>query len=416
MTSFENLALNTSTYHHTDLLTVAPSVSSQNTSFDVYYNNVTTVCDRTQHSMQYRIYRIVIDVFLVGIICVVGFIGNALSIAVLKRDRDKKNTTNWLLQTLAFSDTLYLLACVFLQTIKGIKEYTDWCPILDTILPYMEPYIWVFASIAQTITVWLVMLVTIDRYIAICKPLKTQMRTLQRAKLAVTLVVVTAIIYNIPRFLERRIMYVTCTNRTVVRSIKTPLRESNMYFLIYKTILYFIFRTVGPLLTLIGLNLRLIQALQAVRKKHRDMTRSTKNRDNITLMLVVVVSIFVICEIPDLILRVVVTIRELYPNFVSVLVLRYINAVTNMMLTVNSSINFLIYCLIGQKFRKILRQMCCGRIKGGIPEVSEIEPLNTRTTGACVTSASTMAPTNGLMQEETNGKTAADTKGSDVQL
>ena len=342
-------------------------------------NSNITACG-PKHTPHYRIYRIVIDVVLVGIVCIVGFIGNALCIAVLRRDRERKNTTNWLLQTLAFSDTLYLIACVLFQTVKGINDYTDWFPWLNMSFPYMEPYIWAFASIAQTITVWLVMLVTMDRYIAICKPLKTQMRTLHRAKFAVSVVIITAIIYNIPRFLERRIVYIydRCSNTTMVKTTKTELREDPHYFLIYKTILYFIFRAVGPLIMLIGLNLRLINALRAVRRKHRDMKRSPKNRDNITLMLVVVVSIFIICEIPDLILRVIVTIKEFTPTWkISIHKLRYANAITNMMLTVNSSINFLIYCLIGSKFRKILQHMCCDPIKVRAPDITEIEHLNT---------------------------------------
>ena len=38
---------------------------------------------------------------------------------------------------------------------------------------------------------------------------------------------------------------------------------------------------------------------------------------------------------------------------------RLINSVTNVMLTLNSSINFLIYCLVGKKFRRIFVRMVC---------------------------------------------------------
>lgn len=333
---------------------------------------------------EYLMFRFVVDVCIVGILCLVGFVGNAMCIAVLHRDcgKDKKNTTNWLLQTLAMADTLYLITCIFFQTIKGIKEYTDWVPALDVALPYMEPYVWAFASIAQTITVWLVILVTVDRYVAICKPLKTQLRTIQRAKMAVAVVVIMAIFYNIPRFLEREIVYKydEKTNSTIVISDKTALRLNKTYFLIYKTIMYFIFRSIGPLLLLMGLNFRLIRALQEVRRKHRDMTKSNRHKENVTLILVVVVSIFIICEIPDTMLRFVVTLCEFVPIIrINLLTLRYLNSCTNMLLTVNSSINFLIYCLIGQKFRKIFRQMCCRSSGTSIIEASESEPLTTRT-------------------------------------
>ena len=330
----------------------------------------------------FRTFRIVVNVFVVGILCLVGFVGNALSVAVLRRDRDKKNTTNWLLQTLAVADTLYLCASVFVQTLKTINADTNWWPDLQRAFPYLEPYIWPFASIAQTITVWLVMLVTIDRYIAVCLPLKTNMRTLQRTKLAVAIVVIAAILYNVPRFLEREIItkFDSCTNRTILETKKTKFRENRVYFLVYKTIMYFIFRTIGPLLALIILNLRLVKALREVRKKHRDMTRSTKHRENITLMLVVVVTVFILCELPDLIVRIVFAFLVFAKSgSYNIWTLRYINVTSNALLTLNSGINFLIYCLIGNKFRNILWRMCCTRDRAGLSEVSETEPLTAKT-------------------------------------
>ena len=37
----------------------------------------------------------------------------------------------------------------------------------------------------------------------------------------------------------------------------------------------------------------------------------------------------------------------------------YINAITNVLLTLNSAVNFLIYCLVGSKFRRIFVAMIC---------------------------------------------------------
>uniref|UniRef100_X2B1Y7 G-protein coupled receptors family 1 profile domain-containing protein n=1 Tax=Capitella teleta TaxID=283909 RepID=X2B1Y7_CAPTE len=310
----------------------------------------------------FDLYRFIVDVYVVGFLCLFGFIGNALSIAVLYRDRGKKNTTNWLLQTLAVGDTLYLMACVFIQPLKTINTQTNWIPGLKNTLPYLERYIWAAASIAQTITVWTVLLVTLDRFMAICKPLSTQLRSLERAKLTVTIVIVLAILYNIPRFFEREVVIEVnkqC-NTTYVKVDKSAMRQSKIYFLVYKTICYFIFRAIGPLLTLIILNYKLIKALQEVRRRHEDLTRSGKHRENITLMLVVVVCVFIVCTLPDLFLRLIVAFREFFPHLTRGLQWHWLsamNVITNMLLVINSSINFLIYCLIGKKFRKILTQM-----------------------------------------------------------
>lgn len=66
--------------------------------------NVTATAVSGSLSSTYIAYRVAVDVYLVGALCVAGLLGNALSIAVLYRDRrddDKRNTTNWLLQVRA---------------------------------------------------------------------------------------------------------------------------------------------------------------------------------------------------------------------------------------------------------------------------------------------------------------------------
>ncbi len=343
---------------------------------------ITTTISPMVNDPTYVSYRIIVDVYLVGVLCVMGFIGNALSIAVLYRDHEKKNTTNWLLQTLAVVDTLYLFTCFFIQTLSTIRDYTEWLPTMREIFSHMMPYIWAVASIAQTITVWTVMLVTIDRYIAVCMPLQTHLRSLERAKIAVVIVCLLAVLYNIPRFFEREVVVQEqgCIAKTIQLK-KTAFRKNKVYFLVYKTIMYFMFRTIGPLLTLIILNVKLILALKEMRRKHKDLTKGSKHRENITFMLVIVVTVFVICEMPDLILRILVTMYEFQAVELDINKLRYVNVMTNMLLTVNSSINFLIYCLVGKKFRRILLDMyaCTARQRDSNMEVSETEPLTTRT-------------------------------------
>lgn len=342
-------------------------------------------------SHMYVMYKIIMDVYIVGILCLAGFIGNILSIVVLNRDKEKQNTTNWLLQTLAAVDIVYLIACLFIQPFKTVQDLTDWSPRwLKVVFPYVEPYSWGVASIAQTGAVWLVLLVTVDRYVAVCLPWQNQWRSLTRAKVAVAVILITATVYNIPRFLEREIIYRTdCeTGEVTVLSQKTEFRNSRLYFLVYKTVCYFIFRTVGPLTTLIVLNSRLMRELQVIRRRHRDLTKRSKHRENITTMLIVVVTVFIVCQLPDLGVRIAVTISEFAPTVnINFDLLRYANAASNTLLALNSSVNFVIYCLVGKKFRKILVKICrCSRNAGSPKqgfdnEVSETEhvPLNVST-------------------------------------
>jgi len=93
------------------------------------------------------------------------------------------NTTNLLLQTLACVDTVYLVACLFIQTAKTLVDSTGWLPaVFVAYVPRLEPYIWPAASCAQTATVWTVLLLTADRYAAVCYPFDARLRSLRRAR------------------------------------------------------------------------------------------------------------------------------------------------------------------------------------------------------------------------------------------
>jgi len=320
-------------------------------------------------------FRIVIDICIVGLLCLIGFVGNSLTFVILRGDRDKHSTTNWLLQTLAVVDIVYLVACVLIQPVKAIH---DLCPETEwrrgsawsgfhTTFTHLEPYIWPLASIAQTITIWVVVLVTVDRYIAICMPLRSKIRTLPRAHAAVAVVIIAAILYNVPRFFEKTVSYRMCSGRYKLELRYTDLRHKISYFVVYKMICHFVFRTIGPLLLLIALNARLICALRQMRRRHRYLTRRNQQRENVTLTLVVVVSVFIACELPDVCLRIAVTVRELVA-FIEMdrdTIVKRITPVTNALLTLNSAANFFIYCLIGHKFRRILLRMCCAGRYGG---------------------------------------------------
>ena len=375
--------------------------------------NSTPKCqDAAVYSNEYRQYRITIEVFVVAAVCTVGFVGNALSITVLRRDTDRKYATNWLLRTLAVVDTMYLVLCLFMHCVYSIYNFTDWFPILDTTFPYFYPWVWFLGSWAQTLTVWLVLLLTIDRYMAICRPHNHQVRSETLAKRAVALLVVIAFVYNLPRIFERKTVEEVdpSTGEIRVCTTKTWLRESKAYFAIYKTAMYILFRSVGPLLLLIFLNVRLTQALMVF---HRNIKRlrskhPKRRTENLTAILVAVVSVFIVCELPDTSLRIVLALHDYKVLSVSVETLRWVNVITNLLLTVNSAINFLIYCLIGKKFRRILTSMiyCAEADSPDCNEVSESEGLmfrlKTKTNGG--RSANDPSHTLATLQQ-TNGNT-----------
>ena len=60
----------------------------------------------------------------------------------------------------------------------------------------------------KTAAIWVILLVALNRYIIVCQPLKaTQWCTLSKVKIQLAAVLIAAVLYNIPAFAERRVVY-----------------------------------------------------------------------------------------------------------------------------------------------------------------------------------------------------------------
>jgi len=107
---------------------------------------------------------------------------------------------------------------------------------------------------------------------------------------------------------------------------------------------------------LVYINLRLYRAL---RMRRRRLTSRARLHNNVTMMLIAIVSVFVVCELPDVILRLIVAVQKLITGDENVdAFVHRAHCVTNVLLAVNSSVNFIIYFLVGNKFREILARQC----------------------------------------------------------
>lgn len=332
-------------------------------------NHVVTATPSEDPSATYVNFRIALDVYILVFLCIFGISGNIVSILVLGKDNVVRRTTGFLLQVLAFTDIVYLVLCIFIQTLKTIEKFTDWIPSLKCYFPYIDPFIWPMASIAQTCTVWLVVVVTADRYVAICRPLHApQYSTMSRMRKAVVLVFVLSVLYNLPRFWERTVDYqLNANNNTVAYSVKTELRNNRIYVVAYKTLCYFFVRFFVPLTSLAFFNAQLIKAIKKSYKQRQEMPCAAdlrnhhRNREvtRYSLTLVVVVVVFILCATPDYFLRIWQGIHTIWPDYTHFprKQLLYVNGISNLFLAINSCTNFVIYCFLGTRFRRILLEM-----------------------------------------------------------
>ena len=199
------------------------------------------------------------------------------------------------------------------------------------------------------------LLITVDRYIAVTRPINTYIKKRQHTKICVVLIAVAAGLYNIPRFFERETVTTLnpCTIKTEHNVVHTPFRLDRTHFLVYHVVLHCISRTAGPLIILLFLNVGLIREFKRAQKTRNHMTGNAAHHANVTLMVTVVVTVFIVCEFPDALLCIVAVILHDYRiDQKQDNALLYLNVISSILLTLNSAVNFLIYCFTGTQFRK----------------------------------------------------------------
>ena len=118
---------------------------------------------------------LVVDVYLASFLIAFGICGNILSVLALRRDVCMRRTTRFLLQVLAVTDIVYLLLSVLYQPLFAIAFDPITGPQLVGKYLIIEPYVSPLISTASMAGTWIIVLVTVDRYVAICYPLHAKL-------------------------------------------------------------------------------------------------------------------------------------------------------------------------------------------------------------------------------------------------
>ena len=153
-------------------------------------------------------------------------------------------------------------------------------------------------------------------------------------------------------------MYVTYDNGTTYSAAAafSRLLSHKLYYIVYDNILYFIFNLALPVFVLMLLNIRMIKALKASRRTRIEMQSVRQQQDNnITFVLIIIVTVFIICQVPALINRVVWTVTPDEARQCGDFQF-YMRPIANMLVIFNSAINFVIYVLFNKRFRLVLIQ------------------------------------------------------------
>ena len=312
-----------------------------------------------QHSCD--IYSFIIYTVFVGLLVVVGIIGNSFAFVVFWKD-NLKTSASFLFQSLSLIDSAMLLTVIPLYSMDSFVTYTGWLRGFSEIRPYVLVFLLPLALTAQTASIWVTVLVAVNRYIAVCLPYKaSRLCTVSKAKRQLAIVLLCTVLYNIPKFAEYRVEYELSNNGTTSKAVAgyTALGKQNLYYIIYGNIFYLIFLLALPIFILTLLNIRLIKALKALRQRRMEMQSLRQQQDNnVTFVLIIVVIVFIICQVPALVNQILWNVLDDEARTCGGFQF-YLRQIANMLVILNSAVNFVIYILFNKRFRLILMQTVC---------------------------------------------------------
>ena len=320
----------------------------------------------------YSHFEYVVELYLITGLAIAGLLGNAISIVVMQRDKERRESL-FLLQILAIADAFYLLVCLLRYPLKYIilseNEYAS-----------MQPVVFPLLKTAQTATIWTMLLVTFDRFIYICQPLKARLIFNHRGRrILAPLIFVMAFVYSIPLYIENCIMRFLdpCSGQLFYKMVYWQAFNNTIYFDIYKYAMYIVFLYLGPLSVLIVLNAKLVRAITYSTKHIRVNSGSRRAREkNATMVLAIIVVIFILCESPELVLK-LVSLMNRHANFMNIYNpgLMRLHTVSELLMALNSSVNFLVYVAFGKRFRKIMKETFTPRNSQATLDTPDTRPL-----------------------------------------
>ena len=175
-----------------------------------------------------------------------------------------------------------------------------------------------------------------------------------------------SLLYNIPRFFEYE-KNVICVSFNRSREVfeMSAFGGNTIYRVVYANVIYFVVMLGGPLLSLAVLNANLIRALkrQARRRTEMGVTSGAGNQSDVTLVLVVVVFAFIVCQTPTFVDHIFWTVLDESLRAQCGEWHYYYTAIGDMLAIFNSAVNFVIYVLTSPKFRQQLASICISRLR-----------------------------------------------------
>uniref|UniRef100_A0A0B7ACZ6 G-protein coupled receptors family 1 profile domain-containing protein n=2 Tax=Arion vulgaris TaxID=1028688 RepID=A0A0B7ACZ6_9EUPU len=318
------------------------------------------------------------DNLLMPLICCLGIVGNGLSLCVLTR-REMAAATTCFLTAMAVSDLLLLILQVpiFFELNAGIAATNSFKIFIRfyTVIRY------VMNNVFITCTCWLTVAVTTERFISLRFMFHPKLVcTIPRARLAIIVIFILSFTFHFSKFFE----YVPNLNLASHQPLLTTYLIHTPTYETYVHIANIALASIIPVFLLIVANSFLIYFLATHRRRMlRHKASASANMSSVDMLhisaiVVATVLVFIACHSVGVLLALTIASKG-RPWVFSRHPYNALKHINTVLIMINSSINFLLYCAISRKFRKTFINMFSKRLSRRDPWTSAI-PLSENST------------------------------------
>ena len=287
-----------------------------------------------------------INTYWYAILTPIGLIGNSLSFTVMMKPRNRKMSTCIYMAAISMNDNLMMLM-IFHDYFVSVLQIHKWYILECKIAAFVALFC------LQNCT-YLILAMTIDKYIAIKWPHRAATySTSRRAKIFAVILFVCVFIYNIPHVFLSRIIGGQCLNFGI----------RNVFSRVYSWF-SFVLNAVILFTLIIHMNYVIVKTVRNSHKMHKaggmgKRQATMKSVENqITIILLLVTTLFLILLFPTYFrfIYLLFSKQDTPFEFAKSMLLYQITA---KLYCTNSGINFLLYCISGNKFRNDLKDIFC---------------------------------------------------------
>ena len=313
--------------------------------------------------MQYVEYRILkyLLLYVPPILLLLGTIGNILSFVILMRRSMRKLSTYIYLAVLSITDTLVLyigLLRLWIGELSGfeLKNQTDWICKLISVAGYT----------VSDYSVWLIIAVTVERYVAVCYPLQaTSMCNLKRAMCVIFCLLLAMFLVNFHFFWTVQIREYNILGEVFYKCEGAP-RYSYLVSEVWPWVDAILYSFL-PFFIITVLNIFIIRQVINARKSRHEMQSIVNDHPRressikLTIMLLTISFAFLLTTLPMNIYLIGAAFIQTSDDLRFISRVQLVRTITELLMYVNHSMNFYLYCATGQKFRHNLLLVLCHR-------------------------------------------------------